>query len=64
VAPSKFVDTIGAGDSFDVGFLYATLKGYAPEKAARVATYAASKSIEGAGGTTTFPSKRELDSIE
>jgi sugar/nucleoside kinase (ribokinase family) len=64
LAPSKFVDSIGAGDSFDVGFLYATLKGYPPEKAARIATYAASRSIEGAGGTTTFPSVPELDGIE
>jgi sugar/nucleoside kinase (ribokinase family) len=63
VTPSRFVDSIGAGDSFDVGFLYATLKGYKPEKAARMATYAASKSIEGAGGTAAFPSRQELDCI-
>lgn len=64
VKPTKFVDSIGAGDSFDVGFLYGMSKGYTPEKAAKIAVYAASRSIEGVGGTTAFPSRRELKTIE
>jgi 2-dehydro-3-deoxygluconokinase len=64
VEPTKFVDSIGAGDSFDVGFLYGISKGYTPEKAAKIAVYAASRSIEGVGGTTAFPSIRELKTIE
>jgi 2-dehydro-3-deoxygluconokinase len=64
VKPTKFVDSIGAGDSFDVGFLYGMSKGYTPEKAAKIAVYSASRSIEGIGGTTAFPSMRELKTIE
>jgi len=59
IKPAIFVDSIGAGDSFDVGFLYGILRGYKPQKAAELATYAASKTIEGVGATN-FPRREEL----
>jgi sugar/nucleoside kinase (ribokinase family) len=64
IEPARFVDTIGAGDSFDVGFLYGMLRGFSPEKSAKLAVYVASKSIEGPGGTTTFPGIQELCNID
>jgi sugar/nucleoside kinase (ribokinase family) len=56
----KFVDSIGAGDSFDTGFLYAILEGRSIPDAARIAAFVAAKSCEGIGGTTTFPQKHEI----
>ncbi|WXG42784.1 MAG: PfkB family carbohydrate kinase [Promethearchaeati archaeon SRVP18_Atabeyarchaeia-1] len=61
VKPAKFVDSIGAGDSFDVGFLYGILKGFTPEKSAKLAVYVASKSIEGPGGTIAFPRISDIE---
>jgi sugar/nucleoside kinase (ribokinase family) len=46
------VDTIGAGDNFDAGFLYAVIeKGMSPVEAARVANAAAGRSCTFRGGT-------------
>ena len=51
-APVKVVDTIGAGDNFDAGFLYAVIeKGLAPGAAARHANAAAGRSCTFRGGT-------------
>jgi 2-dehydro-3-deoxygluconokinase len=57
--PAKFVDSIGAGDSFDAGFLYGILRGYQTRKVVELAVYAASKTIEGVGATN-FPRKEDL----
>ena len=54
------VDTTGAGDSFNSGFLYSYLKGYGLEKSCRIANWAASKAIEGFG-MEKFPSLKELE---
>ena len=43
------VDTTGAGDSFNSGFLYSFLKGYDLEKSCKIGNWVASKSIEGFG---------------
>jgi sugar/nucleoside kinase (ribokinase family) len=56
---AKFVDSIGAGDSFDVGFLYGILRGYETQKVVELAVYVASKTIEGVG-VTNFPRKEDL----
>ncbi|MBE6490161.1 MAG: carbohydrate kinase family protein [Methanobrevibacter sp.] len=54
------VDTTGAGDSFNSGFLYSYLKGYNLEKSCRIANWVASKAIEGFG-MEKFPSLKELE---
>lgn len=54
------VDTTGAGDSFNSGFLYSYLKGYDLEKSCRIANWVASKAIEGFG-MEKFPSLKELE---
>lgn len=60
VKPIKFVDSIGAGDSFDAGFLYGLLHDKNVKDSARLAAYMAAKSCEGVGGTIAFPSDEEL----
>lgn len=54
------VDTTGAGDSFNSGFLYSFLKGYDLEKSCRIGNWVASKAIEGYG-MEKFPSLKELE---
>ena len=53
------VDTTGAGDSFNSGFLYSFLQGYDLEKSCRIGNWVASKSIEGFG-MDKFPSLKDL----
>lgn len=60
IPPKVLVDSIGAGDSFDAGFLYAISKKYPVEVASKIASYVASKSCEGIGGTNTFPTEEEI----
>ncbi|MBQ2653872.1 MAG: carbohydrate kinase family protein [Methanobrevibacter sp.] len=54
------VDTTGAGDSFNSGFLYSYLKGFNLEKSCKIANWVASKAIEGFG-MEKFPSLKELE---
>jgi sugar/nucleoside kinase (ribokinase family) len=49
------VDTTGAGDSFNAGFLYAWIKGWDLEKTTRLAVACGSQSTLGAGGTASQP---------
>ncbi|MGD0612711.1 MAG: sugar kinase [Anaerolineales bacterium] len=48
----EVVDTVGAGDSFDGGFLYAWLNGWNLERGLRLAVACGSLSTRSAGGTT------------
>ncbi|MBR4448234.1 carbohydrate kinase family protein [Methanobrevibacter sp.] len=54
------VDTTGAGDSFNSGFLYSFLRGYDLEKSCKIGNWVASKSIEGFG-MEKFPTLKELE---
>ncbi|MBE6508063.1 MAG: carbohydrate kinase family protein [Methanobrevibacter sp.] len=53
------VDTTGAGDSFNSGFLYSYLNGFDLEKSCQIGNWVASKSIEGFG-MDKFPSLKDL----
>lgn len=55
------VDTTGAGDSFDAGFLAAWLSGLDLATAVRWGTTAGSLSTRGAGGTGGQPTRAELE---
>ncbi len=50
--PAKVVDTVGAGNSFDAGFLFGYLNHWPPEKALKLATACGAISTQSAGGTT------------
>ena len=51
------VDTIGAGDSFDAGFVWALLRGLNLEACARAGNITGALSTLGAGGTEAFRDK-------
>ena len=57
--PVAVVDTTGAGDSFDAGFIYGYLSGYALEDALALASACGSLSTRGAGGTAAQPTLAE-----
>ena len=57
--PVQVVDTVGAGDTFDAGFLYGYLTGWALEKSARLACVCGALSTRAAGGTAAQPSLEE-----
>jgi sugar/nucleoside kinase (ribokinase family) len=53
------VDTVGAGDSFDAGFLYGYLNGWEFGKSLRLAVACGSLSTRAAGGVTSQPTLEE-----
>jgi sugar/nucleoside kinase (ribokinase family) len=53
--PVQVVDTVGAGDSFDAGFLYGWLNGWTIEKSLRLGVACGSLSTQAAGGTDAQP---------
>jgi sugar/nucleoside kinase (ribokinase family) len=53
--PVQVVDTTGAGDSFDAGFLYGYIKGWDLERSLRLACICGSLSTRKAGGTSAQP---------
>lgn len=55
----EFVDAIGAGDSFDAGFIAGVLTGRSPEDALRLAVAVGTLSTRGVGGTATQPALDE-----
>jgi len=57
------VDTTGAGDCFDAGFLYARLAGMDPKQCLRVGAACGELSARALGGIAGFPSKEELEAI-
>jgi sugar/nucleoside kinase (ribokinase family) len=57
--PVSVVDTVGAGDSFDAGFLYGYLHNWEIEKALRLACVCGALSTQKAGGTEAQPTLDE-----
>ena len=53
--PVKVVDTVGAGDSFDAGFLYGYLNSWSLEKTLRLACVCGALSTQQPGGTNGQP---------
>ena len=49
------VDSIGAGDTYDAGFIYGMLQGWPVEERMRFASLAAGYSVTGVGGTQALP---------
>lgn len=59
--PVPSVDTTGAGDSFDAGFLYAWLRGDEPENCLKAGTICGALSTRCLGGIAGFPTVAEMD---
>lgn len=59
----KAVDTTGAGDCFNAGFLYAFLRGMPPALCLKSGTACGEMSTRALGGIASFPSKEELESV-
>jgi len=57
--PLRVVDTVGAGDSFDAGFLYGWLNNWSLEKSLALAAACGSLSTRLAGGTNAQPTLDE-----
>lgn len=55
----KVVDTVGAGDSFDAGFLFGWLRGWSVQKSLALAAACGSLSTRAAGGTAAQPALEE-----
>lgn len=53
-------DTIGAGDAFDAGYVYGTLRGWPLSKRLRYAATAAGFTVTGVGGTSALPTVAEI----
>ena len=51
---ARVVDTTGAGDSFDAGFLARFLKGGSLEESARAGAAAGARAVSAIGGTGAF----------
>ena len=59
--PVEVVDTTGAGDSFDAGFLHAWLRGRPPADCMRFAAACGALSTRGLGGTVAQPTEQEAE---
>ena len=57
--PVDVVDTTGAGDSFNAGFIYGHVRGWALERSLRLACACGSLSTQAMGGTTAQPALGE-----
>lgn len=62
--PVKVTDTVGAGDSFDAGFVFGRLKGFSHEKTLRTALYCGSMSTRARGGCSSQINLSELNEIK
>lgn len=58
--PARVVDTTGAGDNFNCGFLFGQLNAYPLEKSLLAAIICGSLSVQGYGGASTSPRLEEL----
>jgi sugar/nucleoside kinase (ribokinase family) len=62
-APVAMVDAVGAGDSFDAGYLAGYLGSLPPQEALRLAVACGSLSTRAAGGTAAQPTMDEARSL-
>ncbi|MFX0070148.1 MAG: carbohydrate kinase family protein [Candidatus Hermodarchaeota archaeon] len=61
IQPKIIIDSIGAGDAFDAGFLQGILEGNDIISAGKMGVKAASLSLEGIDSTNKFPTRDLLD---
>lgn len=61
--PVEPLDTTGAGDCFDAGFLFAWMQGQSPEVCLQIGNICGALSTRGLGGISSFPTNDELEAI-
>ncbi|MFA7642800.1 MAG: sugar kinase [Sphaerochaetaceae bacterium] len=59
--PVKVKDTVGAGDSFDVGFILSLMEGKSLQEAARIGNATGGITCTGLGPISSAPTRKELD---
>ncbi len=57
---APFVDAVGAGDSFNAGFLHAWIRGWPIERALELGNRTGALSVAASGGTTAFRNRTNL----
>jgi len=62
--PVEPVDTTGAGDCFNAGFIYAWLKGEKPRTCLEIANICGALSTRALGGIAGFPTLEELQDVQ
>jgi sugar/nucleoside kinase (ribokinase family) len=62
--PVQFVDAVGAGDSFDAGFLHAWLQGESIEQALACGNLSGAWSTTASGGTSAFRDPHSLRALQ
>jgi sugar/nucleoside kinase (ribokinase family) len=62
--PVRVVDSVGAGDSFDAGFIYGYLQGWTLERTLRSAIVCGGLSTQAAGGTGSQAALQDLELYE
>lgn len=58
--PVRAVDTTGAGDAFDAGFVYAYLMEETPENWLKYANFCGAMSVRGVGGSSALPTLQQV----
>lgn len=59
--PVEVVDTTGAGDNFNAGFLFGQVRGYSLEDSLRIGNICGGLSTQGYGGSTTSPTFAQVE---
>ena len=62
--PVKNIDTTGAGDCFNAGFIFAWLRGDNPQRRLEIANICGALSTRELGGIAGFPTLKELKEYE
>lgn len=63
IAPRGVLDTTGAGDAFNGGFLHGLVRGLDPWEAARIGVVVSGLKVAGRGAVASLPSKREVEEV-